>query len=122
MPVGSCSGAGTTNWSATRTRSTAASMRRGWSRRPRASEPADRHTVASEEIEMHKHLHRPVFIMSPPRAGSTLLFNVLADSRDAWTIGGESHRVIEDIPALDPRKRGFDSNRLTAHDVSADVV
>ena len=62
---------------------------------------------------MTHRLHRPVFILTPPRAGSTLLFKVLADAPDAWTIGGESHRVIEDIPALDPRRRGFDSVTLS---------
>jgi hypothetical protein len=71
---------------------------------------------------MPNTLHRPVFILTPPRAGSTLLFKVLADAPDAWTIGGESHRVIEDIPALDPRRRGFDSNRLTGRDATPEVV
>src|SRR5687767_9195280 len=56
---------------------------------------------------------RPVFIVSAPRAGSTLLFETLSLSPSAWTIGGESHG-LEAIPGLNPASRGFDSNRLTA--------
>ncbi len=59
---------------------------------------------------------RPIFIMSPPRSGSTLLFETLARSPSVYTIGGESHAIIENIPALHPANRRFDSNRLEAAD------
>ncbi|HVT32736.1 MAG TPA: sulfotransferase [Rhodanobacteraceae bacterium] len=65
---------------------------------------------------------RPVFIVSPPRSGSTLLFETLALSPSACTIGGESHGVIEGIPALATKARGFTSNRLDAADASPDVI
>lgn len=65
---------------------------------------------------------RPVFIVSPPRSGSTLLFETLARSPDACTIGGESHRVIEGIAGLDVDHEGRDSNRLTAADATPEVV
>ncbi len=59
---------------------------------------------------------RPVFIVSAPRSGSTLLFETLARSPGFWTVGGESHAVIESIPQLNTVLRGFDSNRLTGRD------
>jgi Sulfotransferase family/Aspartyl/Asparaginyl beta-hydroxylase len=65
---------------------------------------------------------RPVFIVSAPRSGSTLLFESLAASEDLWTIGGEGHGHIESIASLMPRNRGFDSNRLTGKDVTASIA
>lgn len=67
-------------------------------------------------------IERPIFIMSSPRSGSTLLFETLAGSPDLFTIGRESHRVIEGIPALSTPARGFASNRLTASDAQAGVI
>ena len=64
----------------------------------------------------------PVFIVCAPRSGSTMLFELLARSPDVWTVGGESHMVMESLPALDPIVRGYDSNRLTAADATADTV
>lgn len=55
---------------------------------------------------------RPVFIISPPRSGSTLLFETLAQARGVFTIGDESHALIEGIPGLHPAARDFHSNRL----------
>ena len=57
---------------------------------------------------------RPVFIISPPRAGSTLLFETLAHAPQLFTIGHESHAVIEGLSELHPAAHGFDSNRLDA--------
>ena len=66
---------------------------------------------------------KPVIIVSAPRAGSTLLFELLSQSQDAWTIAGESQAVIERIPEFHPRTHGFDSNRLTDKDANdANVV
>jgi len=67
-------------------------------------------------------LEQPVFIVAPPRAGGTLLIQTVARSSHVWTIGGESHKVIEGIPNLHPRDRGWDSNRLTANDATPAVV
>ena len=61
---------------------------------------------------------RPVFIVSPPRSGSTLLFETLARAGDVFTIGDESHHLIEAVPGLAPAHRGFDSNRLVAQDAT----
>jgi hypothetical protein len=71
---------------------------------------------------MSASLSRPVFIISPPRSGSTLLYNVLADAPQVWSMRGEGHHVFESIPGLHPRDRGWASNRLTAEDATADVV
>lgn len=57
---------------------------------------------------------KPVFILASPRSGSSLLFSILSSSKTFWTIGGESHGVIEGIPELRPLASGNDSNRLTA--------
>ncbi|MBS0557811.1 MAG: sulfotransferase [Proteobacteria bacterium] len=57
---------------------------------------------------------RPVFIMSPPRSGSTLLFETLAQARDVYTIGGESHAAIEGVRELNVIAHNYDSNRLDA--------
>lgn len=59
-------------------------------------------------------IERPVFIVSPPRSGSTLLFEVLAQAPEVFTIGDESHQLIEGIAALHPAAQGFASNRLDA--------
>lgn len=67
-------------------------------------------------------LDRPVFIIGPPRSGSTLLYQVLANGPEVYAIGGESHAIIEGIPALRPSERDWESNRLTAQDATPEVV
>ena len=64
---------------------------------------------------------RPVFIVSAPRSGSTLLFETLQRHPDLWTLGDESHAEIENIPGLAPRERGFESNVLSAADASHEI-
>jgi hypothetical protein len=61
---------------------------------------------------------RPVFIVSPPRSGSTMLFETLARAPGLFTIGDESHQLIEGIAELSPQSRGFESNRLLAEDAT----
>ena len=65
---------------------------------------------------------RPVFIVSAPRSGSTLLFETLARARDVYSVGGESHGLIEAIEALRPAARDYESNRLDASAATADVT
>jgi hypothetical protein len=65
---------------------------------------------------------RPVFLLSSPRSGSTLLFETLAKAKDVHTLGGENHALLEGIPDLQPRMRGFDSNRLTKDDAKPALV
>jgi hypothetical protein len=69
--------------------------------------------------------YRPVFIVSPPRSGSSLLFEILSQSPSAATIGGESHGIIEGNTAfgvLGAAARGYDSNRLDANDATPGIV
>ena len=65
---------------------------------------------------------RPLFIVSTPRSGSTLLFETLAQAPSLYTVGGESHWLIEDIRAFSPPARGWGSNRLTAADAAPGSV
>jgi hypothetical protein len=65
---------------------------------------------------------RPLFIISAPRSGSTLLFETLAGFPELWTIGEESHELIEGLPELHPAAHGYASNRLTALDATPEVV
>ncbi|MFE6834121.1 sulfotransferase family protein [Streptomyces sp. NPDC057705] len=56
----------------------------------------------------------PVIIVSPPRSGSTALFDALARHPGLWTVGGESESVIEGVPALHPAADGYASHALGA--------
>lgn len=67
---------------------------------------------------------RPVFIISPPRSGSTLLFETLSQAPFLHTIGDESHQLIEGVPGLAPTPghRDLESNRLTASQATAEIA
>ena len=63
---------------------------------------------------------RPIFIVNPPRSGSSLLFETLAQAPGIYTVGGESHGLIEGVAQL--RVGARQSNRLTAADASPEVA
>jgi uncharacterized protein (TIGR03032 family) len=66
---------------------------------------------------------RPLIILCAPRSGSTLLFERLAACTPDWyTVGHESHVQFEGISALNPARRGFDSNALEASDATPEVT
>ncbi|MEO6387608.1 MAG: sulfotransferase [Croceibacterium sp.] len=67
-------------------------------------------------------LKRPIFLVSPPRSGSTLLFETLAQSPSLATVGGESHGVIEGTGTFHPATRGWHSNRLTDADIEPETI
>jgi len=67
-------------------------------------------------------IERPIVILSAPRAGSTLLFETLAQAEGLYTIGGESHQLIESIAALRPGRGVVSSNRLTRRDATTAIV
>ena len=69
-----------------------------------------------------RRIERPVFIVSSPRAGSSLLMHTLRHSPDVFAPPGESHVIIEGIDALHPAQRGWESNRLTAADATEIVA
>src|SRR5438552_329100 len=56
------------------------------------------------------------------RSGSTVLFETLAEKRELWTVGDESHQIIEGIAGLHPAARGYESNRLTAADATPEAA
>jgi hypothetical protein len=64
---------------------------------------------------------RPVFVVGPPRSCSTLLFQTLSQSAHLWTIGDESHHLIEQFPQLNPLDKA-ESNRLTADLLSGNLA
>ena len=89
--------------------------------------PAKREPVATAPVANVKRavspsrgvrFDRPIFIVACPRSGSSMLFETFSDAPNLFTIGGESHEVIERVPGLNPQQRGFDSNRLTGEDAT----
>ena len=67
-------------------------------------------------------LDRPVFVVSSPRSGSTMLFEALCRAKEAVSIGSESHQLIESVPGLSPAAHDWESNRLTADDAKPETV
>jgi hypothetical protein len=83
---------------------------------PPAPTPAAVNPVATPP-----RFERPIIILSAPRSGSTLLFEMLARHPRLWTVGGESHGEIENTPGLAPGERGYHSNALGAEDADPDT-
>jgi hypothetical protein len=63
---------------------------------------------------------RPIFLVSTPRSGSTLLYETLENAPALFATGNESHRLIENVPGLAPASREWESNRLTEADATPD--
>jgi hypothetical protein len=90
---------------------------------PGAATPAPAAAPTSADASaIRKRFERPIFVVSTPRSGSTLLYETLEQAPGLYSIGDESHGVIETIPGLAPRQRGWTSNRLTAEDATAERV
>ncbi len=64
---------------------------------------------------------RPVIILAAPRSGSTFLFELLSKSEDFYTIGGESHGVIEGISKFNLASGKLVSNVIQAEDLDEDT-
>lgn len=92
--------------------------------RPALSAPTENNAprVRPRERTRGRHLDRPIFVVCPPRSGSSLFFETLSQSPSVWTVGGESHAIIESIPALHPEQRRYHSNRLDASDATPEIV
>ncbi len=67
-------------------------------------------------------LDRPIFVISAPRAGSTLLAETLSLASGLWSLDAEGHGVVEGIRALHPATRGYTSQRLDQDDVTPEVL
>jgi len=65
---------------------------------------------------------RPIFIVNPPRSGSSLLFETLAQAPNVYTVGGESHSVIEGVRGLGIFAANFDSNCLGESHARPEIV
>ena len=74
----------------------------------------------STAVAQRPRFDRPIFIVAAPRSGSTLLFETLAVNLELWTVGDESHKHFEGIPALRPSEQN-PSNRLTAEMATNDT-
>jgi hypothetical protein len=85
-------------------------------------EPRDAPGKAPAPRARDAEFDRPVFIVSPPRSGSTLLFETLTQAQNVYTIGDESHGLIEGVQVLHPSAGGFESNRLDARVAGSDVA
>ena len=73
------------------------------------SEPA----VGEGGSIIDERFDRPLLIVSPPRSGSTLLFETMEQAPASSASATESHSAIESIPVFHPGNRRH-SNRLTA--------
>nr|WP_298149616.1 sulfotransferase [uncultured Pseudoxanthomonas sp.] len=85
-------------------------------------EPAAPERTGASPSRAAPALERPVFIVSPPRSGSTLLFETLAGAPQVYTIGDESHQLIEGVNGLAPAQRNYHSNQLGQDDATLAVV
>jgi hypothetical protein len=70
--------------------------------------------------EIGRLVEQPTIIVSAPRSGSNLLFELLSEVEDIWTIGRESHVIYNEFPHLRAENARLDSGRLG--EVHADPV
>lgn len=61
-------------------------------------------------------IQNPLLIIGCPRSGTTLLYNVLSEIPDLWSIGYESKDIIEKYHH--PREKGWSSGALDANDIT----
>ena len=61
-------------------------------------------------------IHAPLLIIGCPRSGTTLLFNILSEAPDLWSLGHESGEIIERWHH--PRHKDWESGVLTADDLT----
>lgn len=65
---------------------------------------------------------KPIFVVSAPRSGSTLLFETLINSAQLWSIRSESHRIYARFPELTYENEAQDSACLTADHYSPELA
>ncbi len=87
---------------------------------PASASPASLNQTAADGSDAF--FDRPVFIVNPPRSGSSALFEALVNAPNVYTIGGESHELIEGVPGLNIVDRQWASNRLDAADATPEIV
>lgn len=77
---------------------------------------------AQSATKFRDRIERPIFIVSTPRSGSTLLFETLVQAPDLFSTGRESHMRIEQVADFHPGRRGWSSNRLERADATPEAV
>ena len=77
---------------------------------------------AQSATKFRDRIVRPIFIVSTPRSGSTLLFETLVKAPGLFSTGRESHMRIEQVADFHPARRGWSSNRLEAADATPEAV
>jgi hypothetical protein len=60
-------------------------------------------------------IREPVIILGAPRSGTTMFYHTLARSSSLWSLGGESHVMLEG--PFRPEGRGWESNVVLAEDL-----
>ncbi len=61
-------------------------------------------------------IQSPVLIIGCPRAGTTLLYSILSEVSELWSIGYESKKIIE--AHHHPKTKGWSSGELSASDLT----
>lgn len=89
---------------------------------PAAAELTPAAPAAPRPSRPTRRLDRPIFIVCPPRSGSSLLLESLSRAKGVFTIGGESHEVFERNPELHPSHHHWHSNVLTAADATPAIA
>lgn len=79
----------------------------------KAAQPHEQEKPVPARRNFTGMIERPTFVVSAPRSGSTLLIQMLMLAPRAYTVGGESHQLIEGVEGLHPAARQWSSNRLT---------
>lgn len=64
--------------------------------------------------DLNAFLAQPIFVVSAPRSGSTMLFEQLMTVEGLWSIGGESHGIFRLFPGLRAENANLDSGSLSA--------
>jgi hypothetical protein len=79
---------------------------------PRIAMIARRYAQRLSDAELEARLADMVIVLSAPRSGSTLLFDLLSRADNVLTIGGETHSVYRQFPHLAAENEAFDSGML----------
>jgi hypothetical protein len=75
---------------------------------------ARRYEKRLSDAELEARLANMIVILSAPRSGSTLLFDLLSRTPDVVTLGGESHVIYRQFPQLTAEDEAFSSGALDA--------
>ncbi len=79
---------------------------------PNLLQLAHQATQHLSDEQLNQFFQDPVFILSAPRSGSTLLFEQLIKQHDIWSIGNESHVIFSQFPHLRFENPELDSGSL----------